>query len=85
LQNREILCAVVWVLRHRKAWNDLPSQYCSPSAAWARFHEWTQDGLWGELVRGELAMHPLLHGVHWVCTPSHGWLPVMARRVRIKK
>jgi transposase len=85
LQNREILCAVVWVLRHRQAWNNLPPQYCSPGAAWRRFHEWTQAGLWRKLVRGDLAMHPLLAGVCWECTPGQGWMPVLARRVRIKK
>lgn len=84
LENREIFCAVIWVMRYRKAWNDLPPQYCSSSAAWARFHEWTRAGLWDQLVQSDMVMHPLLRGVYWEFIPPHGWMPVLARRVRIK-
>src|SRR5437899_1330586 len=49
---RDILNAVLWVLRTGAPWADLPRRYPPPSTCHRRFQRWARDGTLERLLRG---------------------------------
>jgi transposase len=46
LDERLVLEAFLWVVRHRARWQDLPPSYPSPRTCQRRLQEWRASGLW---------------------------------------
>lgn len=44
--NRRVLEGILWVLRTGARWQDLPSEYPSPSTCWRRLRMWEEKGVW---------------------------------------
>ena len=40
--NRKILEGILWVARNGARWQDLPSEYPSPSTCWRRLRDWEE-------------------------------------------
>src|SRR5688572_9916911 len=51
---RDIVNAVLWIMRTGAPWADLPSRYPPRSTVHRRFQQWTDDGTWLRVVQ-ELA------------------------------
>lgn len=49
---RDVLNAVLWVLRTGAPWADLPRRYPPPSTCHRRFQRWARDGTLERLLRG---------------------------------
>src|SRR5438105_5549733 len=49
---RDVLNAVLWVLRTGAPWADLPRRYPPPSTCHRRFQQWARDGTLERLLRG---------------------------------
>lgn len=47
--NREVLEAVLWVMRNRARWQDLPSPTPSPRTCQRRLRRWQDDGAWDRI------------------------------------
>ncbi len=47
--NREVLEAVLWVMRNRARWQDLPSPTPSPRTCQRRLRRWQEDGAWSRI------------------------------------
>ena len=55
--NREVLEAILWILRTGARWQDLPERYPSPSTCGRRLKDWEERDIWLEVWRtflGEL-------------------------------
>jgi transposase len=46
---RRFVEAVVFILRTRVAWEDLPERFGKPNSVYRRFRRWSQHGIWDEL------------------------------------
>src|SRR5437879_9841040 len=49
---RDVLNAVLWILRTGAPWADLPRRYPPPSTCHRRFQQWARDGTLERLLRG---------------------------------
>lgn len=49
--NREMVNAMLWVLRTGAPWRDLPSSYGPWQRAWTRFSRWTRAGVWPSVLK----------------------------------
>lgn len=47
--HRQILEAILWVLRTGAPWRDVPREFCSWSTAYTRFRRWIIQGVWANL------------------------------------
>jgi transposase len=53
--NRRVLEGILWVLKTRARWRDLPKDFCvSPSVGWKRLRLWEAQGVWLRLWRAFL-------------------------------
>lgn len=52
--DRRTLEAILYVLRTGCRWQDLPSEYGTPSTAWRRLRAWEENGTWERLWRAML-------------------------------
>ncbi len=52
--NREILSAVLWVMKHRARWQDLPANNPSPRTCQRRLRQWQGDGTWDHIWKSYL-------------------------------
>jgi predicted DNA-binding transcriptional regulator YafY len=48
---RNIINGILWVLRNRKRWSDIPRKYGSYSTCHFRFQEWQKDGTWNRILQ----------------------------------
>jgi predicted DNA-binding transcriptional regulator YafY len=48
---REVINGILWVLRNKKRWSDLPQKYGSYSTCHSRFQEWQKDGTWNRILQ----------------------------------
>ncbi len=44
--NRNVVNAILWVLRTGLSWRDLPYSYGSWNTVYTRFNRWTKQGVW---------------------------------------
>lgn len=44
--NRQIVNAILWILRTGSPWRDLPEEYGSWNSVYSRFRRWTERGIW---------------------------------------
>jgi transposase len=44
--NRQIVNAILWILRTGSPWRDLPDEYGSWNSVYPRFRRWTERGIW---------------------------------------
>ena len=44
--HREVINAMLWVLRTGGPWRDLPAHYGSWNTVYTRFYRWSKSGLW---------------------------------------
>jgi transposase len=49
--NREMVNAMVWVLRTGAPWRDLPAYYGSWHSAYTRLSRWNRAGIWGRVLK----------------------------------
>jgi transposase len=49
--DRKVLEGLLWMLRSGARWQDLPSEFPSPTTCWRRLKMWEQDGTWTRLWR----------------------------------
>jgi transposase len=47
--DREVLEAVLWVMRYRARWQDLPREYPSPRTCQRRLRRWQESGQWEQI------------------------------------
>lgn len=55
--SRRVLEGILWIARSGARWQDLPSEYPSPSTCWRRLQNWEQKDVWLTIWRtflGEL-------------------------------
>jgi transposase len=50
-EDRQVLEAILWVMRHQARWQDLPLDYPSPRTCQRRLKRWQESGVWPELWR----------------------------------
>jgi len=50
LDDRLILAAIFWKIRHDLPWYDLPPQFPSHQTVYRRYRQWRRLGLWGPLM-----------------------------------
>ncbi|MCA9647513.1 MAG: IS5 family transposase [Myxococcales bacterium] len=48
--HRQVINAILWVLRTGAPWRDLPARYGPWSTAYSRFRRWRDEGVWRQLV-----------------------------------
>lgn len=53
--NRRVLEGILWILRSGARWQDLPSEFPSPSTCWRRLRDWEEQGVWLRIWRTFLA------------------------------
>lgn len=53
--NRKVLQGILWMLRSGARWQDLPSEFPSPSTCWRRLRDWEEQGVWLRIGRTFLA------------------------------
>ena len=53
--NRKVFEGILWVLRTGARWQDLPTDYPSPSTCWRRLKLWEEQGVWIEAWRSFLS------------------------------
>jgi transposase len=44
--HRQVLEAILWVLRTGAPWRDVPKEFCPWTTAYTRFRRWTIQGVW---------------------------------------
>jgi transposase len=54
---REILDAILWILRSGAPWRDLPSEFGPWQTAWDLFNKWNADGTLDEILHRLRAAH----------------------------
>jgi len=47
--DREVLEAVLWVMKHQARWQDLPNDYPSPRTCQRRLRRWQDTGAWNAI------------------------------------
>lgn len=47
--NRQIVNAILWILRTGSPWRDLPEEYGSWNSVYSRFRRWTERGIWQQV------------------------------------
>jgi len=53
--HRRVLDGILWILRSGARWQDLPSEFPSPSTCWRRLRDWEEQGVWLRVWRTFLA------------------------------
>ncbi len=53
--NRQVLEAFLWVVRHGSRWQDLPAEFPSARTCQRRLQRWRSKGLWPRIWQGYLA------------------------------
>ena len=53
--NRRVLEGILWILRSGARWQDMPSEFPSPSTCWRRLRRWEEQGVWERVWRTFLA------------------------------
>jgi transposase len=48
--NRQMVNAMVWILRSGAPWRDLPPHYGPWKSVWRRFSRWRQQGIWQKVL-----------------------------------
>ena len=48
--HRQVVEAILWILRTGAPWRDLPSEYGSWQTAYSRFRRWQQAGVWEQIL-----------------------------------
>lgn len=48
--SRQVMNAILWVLRSGAPWRDLPAEYPPFTTVWHRFDQWNQSGLLAQIV-----------------------------------
>ncbi len=49
--NRQVLCAILWVMDTGSSWYELPEEKFGPnSTAHGRYRKWLKEGLWSRIV-----------------------------------
>jgi hypothetical protein len=49
--DRQVLCAILWVMDTGSSWRDLPEEDFGPnSTAHGRYRKWCKEGLWSRIV-----------------------------------
>ena len=49
--DRQVLCAILWVMDTGSSWRDLPEEQFGPnSTAHGRYRKWCKEGLWSRIV-----------------------------------
>jgi transposase len=49
--DRQVLCAILWVLDTGASWRELPEEKFGPnSTAHGRYRKWLKEGLWPRIV-----------------------------------
>lgn len=54
---REIVDAILWILRTGAAWRDLPDEFGPWQSAYHHFNQWGGDGTLDEILRRLIAAH----------------------------
>lgn len=54
--NRACLEAILWLLRTRARWRDIPDRFPSGSTCWRRMQEWQEADLWTDIWQKLLGM-----------------------------
>ena len=49
--HRAVLGGILWVLRNRASWRDMPERFGNYSTAYKRYRLWSDRGLWERLLR----------------------------------
>lgn len=49
--NRVIFHGIIWILRSRAPWRDLPERYGLWEIVYSRFRKWMEDGVLGNIFR----------------------------------
>lgn len=62
---RTVLNGILYVLRTGCQWNAVPSTYSSGSTVHRRFQEWTESGVFDEIVELMLQWYDERHGIDW--------------------
>jgi hypothetical protein len=47
--DRQILDGIVYVLKNKVRWNDLPRSYGAPTTCYTRFQVWKKTGVWAKI------------------------------------
>jgi transposase len=63
--DRQILNAILWVLRTGAPWRDLPERYGSWKTANSRFYRWRDSGVWQRILEGLQAVADADGKVDW--------------------
>ena len=48
--DRTVLLALLWLMRHGTRWEDLPTSFGSWSSVYSRYHGWRRSGLWDRIL-----------------------------------
>lgn len=48
--DRLVLEAILWVMRHGTRWDDLPATFGSRSSIYSRYHRWRASGMWDRIL-----------------------------------
>ena len=49
--HRTVLGGILWIVRNRAAWRDLPRRFGKWERAYGRYRLWTATGLWEQILR----------------------------------
>jgi len=49
--HRAVLGGILWVLRNRASWRDMPARFGNSNTAYKRYRLWSDSGLWERLLR----------------------------------
>jgi transposase len=49
LDHRQVLNGILWVLRTRAPWRDMPERYGKWTTVYSRFQRWSKNGIWDRL------------------------------------
>jgi hypothetical protein len=49
--HRAVLGGILWVLRNRASWRDMPARFGNYNTAYKRYRLWSDTGLWERLLR----------------------------------
>ena len=52
--DRKVLEGILWILRSGARWQDLPTEFPSPSTCWRRLRDWEEQGIWLRIWRAFL-------------------------------
>ena len=49
--HRAVLGGILWVLRNRASWRDMPARFGNSNTAYKRYRLWSDTGLWDRLLQ----------------------------------